>query len=368
MHVLRTLRSPGDLWISEEMLTSARDYIREHKAAKYDAELDRRASLPSHYGDYFKGLVAVRRLLQESRVDEALLVLRRAPEQIRMLLSNTVNNAFGCICITVLCVKWDDSRAEYMNATLRALLKFAASVVHENSGPSPLRRILTSLTKLDDRVFRDAIIQTWKCQLQTWTAMMEPEWNVPLLGEWLAFGETAGYDQLPSNFEQGLRDTIRAHEIQYGRSSLPVVTLLWLYGEHSRLYAEKSGTSTEKARKIFLDLLDRGQDHDMLGKYTAQYFVAKEYRKSGDKVNAEKYLRGAIESLSSVEDRPCYGVSAALELVHDLERWLTEWGEYDKVEEIRQKRLKMRLAHEKKTPQSPPAAQTELPLIQQQQS
>ncbi|KAK7703466.1 hypothetical protein SLS64_009136 [Diaporthe eres] len=350
VHVLRSLRSPEGLWVSEEMLRSARDYIREQYTTLNDAELDMRASLPSHYGDFFKGLVAVRRLLQESRVDDALLVLRRAPEQIRMLLGGpTVNNAFGCICITVLCVKWDESRAEYMNATLRALLKFAASVVHETAGPDPLRRILTSLTKLDDSVFREAVIRTWKCQLQTWTEMRGSDWNVPLLGEWLAFGETAGYDQLPSNFEQGLRDTIRGHEVQYGRSSLPVVTLLWLYGEHSRLYAERTGTSTEKAKRIFLDLLDRGQDLDMLGKYTAQYFVAKEYRRDGDKVNAEKFLRGAIESLSSLEDRPCFGVSAALELVLDLERWLTEWGEYDKVEEIRQRRLRMRLAHEKKS-------------------
>lgn len=349
MSVIRSLRSPDDLWISEEMLGSAREYIREQFLTSND-ELDMRASLPSHYGDFFKGLVAVRRLLQEARVDDALLVLRRAPDQIRMLLSGeTVNNAFGCICITVLCVKWDESRAEYMNATLRALLRYAASVVHETAGPDPLRRILQSLTKLDDSIFREAIIRTWKCQLQTWTAMIEPTWNVPLLGEWLAFGETAGYDQLPSNFEQGLQDTIRGHEVLYGRSSLPVVTLLWLYGEHSRLYAEKSGTSTEKARRIFVDLLERGQDHDMLGKYTAQYFVAKEYRKSGDRVNAEKFLRGAIESLCSLEDRPCFGVSAALELVLDLEQWLTEWGEYDKVEEIRQRRLKMRLTHEKKS-------------------
>lgn len=349
--VLRTLRSPDDLWISEEMLSSAREYIREQYISTRELDYDLRASLPSDYGDFFKSLVAVRRLLQEKRVDEALLVLRRAPEQIRMLLSGeTVNNAFGCICITVLCIKWDESKAEYMNATLRALLKYAASILHETSGPDPLRRILTSLTKLDDAVFREAIIRTWKCQLETWTSMIEPEWNVPLLGEWLAFAETAGYDHLPPNLQQGLSDTIQSHEIQYGRSSLPVLTLLWLQGEYERLHAEKLRQSTEKAREVFLDLLQRGEELDILGKYSAEYFLAKEYRRCGDRANAEKFLRGAIDSLCEQEDRPCYGISASLELIFDLERWLTEWGEHEKAEEVRQKRLTIRLAHEKKSP------------------
>ena len=350
MSVLRCLRSPGDLWISEEMLGNAREYIREQYTDVRISDHDIRASLPSHYGDFFKGLVAVRRLLQEARVDDALLVLRRAPEQIRMLLSGeTVNNAFGCICITVLCIKWDDSRTEYMNATLRALLRYAASIVQETSGPEPLRRILTSLTKLDDAIFREAIIRTWKCQLQTWTSMIEPEWNIPLLGEWLAFGETAGYDQLPPNIEQGLRDTIRSHEVRHGRSSLPVQTLLWLQGEHQRLVAEKLRTSTERAREIFLDLLERGPNLDMLCQYTAQYFLAKEHRRCGHRAEAEMFLRGAIESMCALEDRPCYGISAALELIFDLESWLTEWGEYEKADDVRQRRLKMRLAHQKKS-------------------
>lgn len=349
--LLRRLRPPDDLRVSEEMLGSAREHIREQYTGVRLADHDVRASLPSHYGDFFKGLVAVRRLLREARVDDALPVLRRAPGQIRMLLSGeTVNNAFGCICITVLCVKWDESRAGYMNETLRALLKYAASVVQETAGPEPLRRILTSLTKLDDAVFREAIIRAWKCQLQTWTAMVEPEWNIPLLGEWLAFGETAGYDQLPPNIEQGLKDTIRSNEVQYGRASLPVLTLLWLQGEHQRLVAEKLRTSTEKAREIFLDLLARGPGVDMLGQYSAQYFLAKEYRRCGDRANAEKFLRGAIESLCALEDRPCYGVSAALELILDLERWLTEWGEYEKADDVRQRRLKMRLTHQNKSP------------------
>lgn len=350
MSVLRSLRAPNELWISEEMLGSAREYIREQHINTRNTDYDIRASLPSHYGDFFKGLVAVRRLLQEARVDDALLVLRRAPEQIRMLLSGeTVNNAFGCICITVLCVKWDESKAEYMNSTLRALLRYAASVVHETSGPDPLRRILTSLTRLDDAIFREAIIRTWKCQLQTWTSMIEPEWNVPLLGEWLAFAETAGYDQLPPNLQQGLIDTIRSNEIQYGRSSLPVLTLLWLQGEYERLLAERLSKSTEKAKGIFLDLLGRGPELDMLGQYTAQYFLAKEYRSRGDRVKAEKFLRAAIESLCALKDRPCYGISAVLEMILDLERWLREWGEHEKAEEIRQRRLEMRLAHDNKS-------------------
>lgn len=350
MSVLRSLRAPDELWISEEMMSSAREYIREQYINTRNTDYDIRASLPSHYGDFFKGLVAVRRLLQEARVDDALLVLRRAPEQIRMLLSGeTVNNAFGCICITVLCIKWDESKSEYMNSTLRALLRYAASVVHETSGPDPLRRILTSLTKLDDAIFREAIIRTWKCQLQTWTSMIEPEWNLPLLGEWLAFAETAGYEQLPPNLRQGLNDTIRSHEIQYGRSSLPVLTLIWLQGEFERLLAEKLSKSTEKAKGIFLDLLGRGPELDMLGKYTAQYFLAKEYRSRGDRVNAERSLRCAIESLCALKDRPCYGISAVLEMILDLERWLSEWGEYEKAEEIRQRRLEMRLAHDNKS-------------------
>lgn len=348
MSVLRTLRSPDELWISEEMLSSAREYIREMHLSTVHLDYDIRASLPSDYGDFFKGLVGVRRLLQESKIDDALLVLRKAPEQIRMLLSGpTVNNAFGCICITVLCIKWDDSKAEFMNATLRALLKYAAAVLHETAGPKTLRRILTSLTKLDDAVFRDAIIRTWKCQLETWTAMVEPDWNVPLLGEWLAFAETAGVEQVPLSLQQGLSDTIRSHEIQYGRSSVPVLTLLWLQGEFERLYVEKLCRSTGKAREIFLDLLERGEDLDMLGKYSAEYYLAKEYQRCGDRANAEKLLRGAIDSLCALEGRPCYGVSAALELIFDLERWLTEWGEHEKAEEIRQKSLTIRLAHKK---------------------
>lgn len=170
-----------------------------------------------------------------------------------------------------------------------------------------------------------------------------------MLGEWLAFAETVGYDQLPPNLRQGLNDTIKSHEIQYDRSSLPVLTLLWLQGEYERLLAERLTKSTKKARGIFMGLLGRGPELDMLGKYTAQYFLAKEYRSRGDRVNAERSLRGAIESPCALKDRPCYGISAVLEMLLDLERWLNEWGEYEKAEEIRQRRLEMRLAHDNKS-------------------
>lgn len=349
LYPMSMIRSPDDLWISEEMLVNAREYIRRQYANQGHSDKDIRASLPSHYGDFFKGFVAVRRLLQEAKIDDALLVLRRAPEQIRLLLSpETVNNAFGCICITVLCIKWDESRAGYMNATLRALMKYAASVVQENAGPDPLRRILTSLTKLDDAIFREAVIRTWRCQLQTWTSIIEPYWSIPLLGEWLAFAETAGHEQLPRNLDQGVRDTIRRHEVQYGRSSQSVLTLLWLQGEYERLYFEKRSLSSENAEVTFLDLLERGTELDVLGKYTAQYFLAKEYRSRGDKENAEIYLRRAIDSACALKNRPCYGISASLELMFDLEKWLTEWGEHEKAKDVHMQLSNMRLAHEQK--------------------
>lgn len=353
--VLRNMRSPDDLWISEQMLGNACEYIRRQYSTKNTADYMTKASLPNHYGDYYKGLVAVRRLLQASMVEDALLVLRRAPEQIRFLLSDadSVNNAFGCICITVLCIKYDESKASHMNATLRALMRYAASVVHETRGPEPLRRILTSLTKLDDAVFREAIIRTWRCQLQTWTSMGKPYWQVGTLGEWMVLGETAGCHLLPPNFTEALADTISVSEEKYGRASQPVLTLLWLQGEHERLLAEQGNLPTDRAREIFQDMLVRGPHNlDTLIKYSALHFLAHDSRRRGDRVGAEKWMRDAIASLYDLEGRPCYGVSLSLELTLDLERWLTEWGEHDKAREIRQQTLQLRLAHEKMLPKA----------------
>lgn len=353
MSLYRPLRAPDGLWISEEMLLNAREYTVKEHTTRFSGDEDIRAILPLQFGDFCRGFVAVRRLLQEARIEDALLVLRRAPDQIRSsLFGPASSNAFGCICMTVLCVKWDDSGAEAMNATLRALLKYAASLVHEGSGPEPLRRILLRLTEVDDAVFRASMAQAWKCELETWTAMMAPSWNIPLLGEWLAFAEAGWFDQLPPDLGRGIEDTIRSHEAQYGRESLPVLTLLWFQAEYERLLAENRGTSTGRAQGMFRDLLGRRggpEQPDLLIQYAAQYFLAKEYRVSGDRTNAERFLREAIESLCAIEDRPCYGMSAVLEMMFDLERWFTEWGEHDKAREARQRRLDMCLAQKRRS-------------------
>ncbi|KAJ0121992.1 hypothetical protein J7T55_002503 [Diaporthe amygdali] len=348
MYPMSTLRPPDNLRFSEEMLSSAREYVRRQYMGERSADRNLLHIMPSHLGDFFKAFVAVRRLLQEARLDDALLVLRRAPEQIRLLLSEkTIDNPSGCIYIAVLCIKWNESTGGRMNSILKALMKYAVSVVREDSGPEPLLRILTALTQLDDALFREAVIRTWRCQLQTWTSMIAPDLDVQLLGEWMAFAETAGYDQVPRDLDKDLRDMIQSYEIRYGRRSQPVITLLFIHGEYERIRSEKLSTSTEKARAIFLDLLSRDPHLDMLGKYTAQYFLAKDYRRIGDRANAERYLLSAIESLCELEHRPCYGISAVLELMLDLEQWLTEWEEYEKAKDIHQRRLAMRLAHEK---------------------
>lgn len=343
------LRPPEDLWLSERMLSSAREYIRRCTGER-GADQDLRASLPSPLGDFFKGFVALRRLLRESRFEDALPLLQQAPMQIRTLLqgSNALDNPAACIYITVLCTKWHDSMAGHMNDILRALMRYAASVVLESSGPEPLRQILAGLVQIDDAVFREAVVQTWKCQLQTWTSIVAPEWDIQLLGEWMALAETAGVKHLPGNILEGLKDTIYKHEIKYGRCSLPVLTLLWLQAEYKRLYAETYNTSTESAKRVFIDLLERGKDFDKLGKYSAQYFLAKEFKKSMDRGNAEKYLNEAIESLCELEERPCYGISALQEMIFDLECWYTEWGEDEKANDIRQRRLNICLAYERK--------------------
>lgn len=352
MSVYRPLRPPDELWISEDMLVNAREYIRREYTTRGCTDHDVRAILPLHFGDLSRGYTALRSLLKEARTEDALLVLRRAPDQIRSsLFGPASSNAFGCICMTVLCVKWDDSGEESMNASLRALLKYAASLVQEGSGPEPLRRMLLRLAEVNDAVFRAAMIQAWKCELETWTAMMAPAWNIPLLGEWLAFMDAAGFEHRPSNLGQGLEDTIRSHEAQYGRESLPHLTALWFQAEYERLFAERCGTSTERPQRMFRDLLGRGPKLDQMIQYAAKFFLAKEYRRSGDRDSAERFLREAIDSLSALEDRPGYSMSGVLEMMFDLERWFTEWGEHDKARDARQRRLDICLAQERRSSQ-----------------
>ncbi|POS81026.1 hypothetical protein DHEL01_v200599 [Diaporthe helianthi] len=338
----RPLRPPDDLWISLEVILNAREYTLKEYTARSSGDNDVRTILALHFGDLCRGLMSIRRLLREAKTEDALLVLRQAPDQIRSSLFGPASrNAFGSICMTVLCVKWDDSGQEHMTATLRALLKYAASLVQEGSGPEPLRRILLHLAEVDDAIFRAAIIQAWKCELETWAAMMEPSWNIPLLGEWLAFVDAAGLDQMPPNLGQRLEEAIQSHEAQYGRESLPVLTVLWFQAEYERLIAENNGTSTEKAQWIFQDLLGRGPELDSLIRYAAQYFLATDYRRSGDRDDAERLQREAIDSLCALQDRPGYGLSAVLEMMFDLERWFTEWGEHEKARDTRQRRLDM---------------------------
>lgn len=336
MAVYRPLRSPDTIYISEEMLANAREYILKESTTDHDV----RAILPLHFGDLCRGFTAVRRLLQERRVEDALLVLRQAPDQIRAsLFGPAASNAFGCICMTVLCVKWDGSKEQYMNATLRSLLRYAAYLVQENSGPEHLRRILVRLAEVDDSIFREAAIQAWRCEVQTWTSVMQPNWSIPLLSEWLALAEVAGFDQLPPDFGSALEDTISIYEAQYGMESLPHLTLLWFQAEYERLGAEYLGGSLVKTQALFRSLLNRGPELDLLIRYAGQYFLAKQCRRSGDRESAERFLRQGIDSFCALEHRPCYGMSAVLEMMFDLERWLTEWGEHGKAIETRQRRL-----------------------------
>jgi hypothetical protein len=175
-------------------------------------------------------------------------------------------------------------------------------------------------------------VRAWKCLLETTdNALGSPEYaaNFP---RWLDMGESAGYDALPGAYlAERQQEICRQKAAEFGEGSPEAVGELFFLTELERQRVDAHGGSKAYLISLLTSTLQRIPEGECLvAKLNCQLYMANIANEQGNRGLAEAYLRAAIDT------RVRRGGAKPLlfQKLTQLEDWLTEWGETEKVAEL----------------------------------
>ncbi|KAG8157721.1 hypothetical protein KVR01_012383 [Diaporthe batatas] len=331
-----SIRPPDIFHISEAVLAHTRGYMY---GQTIDVEFVSGRTAHPETKQVTDSMHMLRGLLRADKLDEAVVFLRKVPDQIRALLRHEPPQILNRIFTMVVHLLSVPGQQERVGRIVKALVNYAAAAAAEpNLGWSdrhPVRRVLQGLASLDDQdtlALHDLAVRAWKCLLDaTDTVLGTPECAVNF-PRWLDMGESAGYDALPSAYlAQRQMEICRQRAEEFGEGSPEAVGELFFLTELERQRVDAHGGSKDYLISLLTLTLQRIPEGEcQIAKLNCELYMAGIAKEQGNRELAEAYLRAAIDT------RVKRGGAKPLlfQKLTKLEDWLTEWGEVAKVAEL----------------------------------
>lgn len=345
---LRPIRPPNAFYISETVLFSVRTYILGEYQGKVTtaAELDALRLGNTGSAKWSRFTYAVKAALNEDKFNQALILMRQAPGEFRVLLEERPVNLLSQICMFLAHVTRrpfsDDSQRRQFLVVIKALVNYGESLLaaHAAEQPSqlpqhhPLRQLLRALAlpHLGRHDLGQLAAQAWKLSLSTWDDIVTAHESTSAIGEWMNFSAVSGLGGLPPNFGAFIEQTLRNLEARHGERDARCIKALWMHAEYLSTVDGDRGQDRlldGRIRNIFQEVLRRGAEGPP--RLVAYRYLADAHRVRGERGPAEENLRSSIDVM-----RAAFGDAEPMVLswVSDLEAWLTEWGETEKVMQV----------------------------------
>lgn len=354
----RAVRPPSTFYVSEAVLFSVRTYILgEYQDTVTTAEaldeLRRRGSEGSSKWSRFT--YAVKAALNEDKFNQALVLMRQAPEELGLLLhgrpANLLSQLFMFLAhVTRRPFSGDGQGAQFL-VVVRSLVRYGESLAAQLQllpGGHPLRQLLRALAlpALGRHDLGQLAAQAWRLSLSTWDDIVTVPESTSALGEWMNYSAVGGLGGLPADFGTTIEQTLRNLEARHGARDERCIKALWMHAEYLSTVDDDRGRDSHLDARvvgIFRELLRRGAEGPP--RLVAYRFIADAHRKRGERGPAEENLRCSIDVM-----RGAFGEAEPMVLtyVSDLETWLTEWGETEKAAEVGKWREELQSAVDKK--------------------
>ncbi|KAL1880054.1 hypothetical protein Daus18300_001417 [Diaporthe australafricana] len=179
---IRAVRPPDSLYISEAVLFQVRAYIHGgweetiSTAEQLDTLREERASS----GEWNSLAHGVRCALEQKRLNDALVLMRRAPEVLTTLIERQPINMLQVLFMSLAYFTLDGflerPETEQLLIVVKCLFKYAATFVVKNGGlPSshPLRQMLVTLTNADEHDLHQLATKSWRVNCLSWDGLMD---------------------------------------------------------------------------------------------------------------------------------------------------------------------------------------------------
>lgn len=354
---LRAVRPPSTFYVSETVLFSVRAYILgeyQDTITTADAldELRRRGSDGSSKWSRFT--YAVKAALNEDKFNQALVLMRQAPEELGLLLNGRPANLLSQLFMFLAHVTRrpfsdDGQRAQFL-VVVRSLVRYGESLAAQVQLPRnhPLRQLLRALAlpTLDRHELGQLAAQAWRLSLSTWDDIVTVPESTSALGEWMNYSAVSGLGGLPPDFGTTIERTLTNLEAKHGERDARCIKALWMHAEYLSTVDDDRGLDSHldgRIVEIFQELLRRGAEGPP--RLVAYRFIADAHRARGERGPAEENLRSSIDVM-----RAAFGEAEPMVLtyVSDLETWLIEWGEAEKATEVGKWREQLQIAVDNK--------------------
>lgn len=354
---LRAVQPPNTLYISEAVLFSVRTYILgEYQdtitTAEALDELRRRGSAESSKWSRFT--YAVKDALNEDKFNQALVLMRQAPEELQLLLhsrpANLLSQLFMFLAhLTRKPFPDEGQRAQFL-VVVRSLVGYGESLAAQLQlpGAHPLRRLLRTLAlpDLGRHGLGQLAAQAWRLSLSTWDGIVTVPESTSALGEWMNYSAIGGLGGLPADFGTTIEQTLRNLEAKHGERDARCIKALWMHAEYLSTVDSDRGQDrllNTRIRDVYQELLRRGAEG--APRLVAYRYMADSHRVRGEHGLAEENMRSSIDVMQGAfgEAEPM-----VLSFVSVLETWLTEWGETEKATEVGKWREELQSAVDKK--------------------
>ncbi|KAK7720337.1 hypothetical protein SLS63_009884 [Diaporthe eres] len=342
---LRTVKSPDTIYVCEGVLFHVRTYIRGPwvESVTTAERLDLLRQECADNEEWNALARGVRCALEQQKLNDALVLMRRAPVVLANLIERRPANLLQVLFMSLAYFTsgglLERPQAEQLLVVVRCLIKYAAEfAVNEQGLPSshPIHQMLYMLANADQQDISQLTKKAWLINCQSWDGVMDRPRSTCAVAAWISYGEFNGFDAMPSNLGNILELMVIKYAAIYGEYHRRTIHILLIYSTYLTYRDRANGRNpyfNEEINKLFEDILRRGPQGAL--KVDALSWLARSCRARGERGYAEAYMRELIDDL--LQDAALRD-SSARKHMDDLEMWFIEWGETEKAAEVARRR------------------------------
>lgn len=222
---IRAVKSPDTIYVCEGVIFHVRAYI--HGPWKESVATAERLNLLQAECTANEGWLSlaqgVRCALQQKRLNDALVLMRRAPDVLANLIERRPANLLQVLFMSLAYFTFggvlEQPQAKQLLVVVKCLIRYAALFTVNDQGlPSshPIHQMLHMLANADEQEIHQLATQAWLVNCMSWDGVTDRPRSTCAVAAWITYGEFNGFHAMPSNLGSTLEFMVIKYEAIYG--------------------------------------------------------------------------------------------------------------------------------------------------------